>query len=137
MRVNQYAIGQIEDEKLKFAVMICTYQNKLVFVQHKLRSTLEFPGGHREQQELIQHCAKRELWEETGALNFVLTPQCIYGVKQEHEEESYGMLYTGEIFEFEDIPSVSEIKARFLSDTLPTHWTYPQIQPYLYEFIKK
>ncbi|MCM1559559.1 MAG: hypothetical protein NC123_08445 [Butyrivibrio sp.] len=39
----------IEDELLRFAVIISKTQNKYVFCKHKDRATWEVPGGHREQ----------------------------------------------------------------------------------------
>lgn len=39
----------IEDERLKFAVIISKTQNKYVFCKHKDRDTWEIPGGKREQ----------------------------------------------------------------------------------------
>jgi len=37
----------IEDELLRFAVIISKTQNKYVFCKHKDRDTWEIPGGHR------------------------------------------------------------------------------------------
>lgn len=37
-------------------------------------------GGHREDGEDILETAKRELYEETGAITFDITPICIYSV---------------------------------------------------------
>jgi 8-oxo-dGTP diphosphatase len=50
-------------------------QNKFVFCKHKDRDTWEIPGGHREKfpdgnWENIIATAKREMHEETGALEF-------------------------------------------------------------------
>ena len=59
-----------EDSLLKFAVIISKTQNRYVFCKHKDRNTWEIPGGHREQGETIMDTARRELYEETGALNF-------------------------------------------------------------------
>lgn len=141
MLVNIYDMHTIQDEKLKYAVIVCSYKHQIVMVRHKQRTTIEIPGGHRERGESIMACAKRELWEETGAVNFDIQPRYVYGVKRDGEEESFGMLYTALISSFEDIPSNSEIKERILYHELPkiqdVSWTYPLIQPCLYEAVKQ
>ena len=89
---------------LKFAVIISKSDNKWVFCKHKERSTFEVPGGHREHGESILDTAKRELYEETGAVVYTIEPVCIYSVigktrVNDTEEESYGMLYFVKITE--------------------------------------
>ena len=69
------------DELLKFAVIISKTEGKWVFCKHKERTTYEVPGGHRELGETVIDIAKRELMEETGAVEFTITPICIYSVK--------------------------------------------------------
>ena len=56
----------VEDELLKFAVIISKSNGKWVFCKHKERETYEVPGGHREPHETIFETARRELFEETG-----------------------------------------------------------------------
>ncbi len=70
----------VSDELLKFAVIISKTQGKWVFCKHKERDTYEVPGGHREENEDILDTARRELYEETGALKFELKPICVYSV---------------------------------------------------------
>ena len=77
-KVNFY--DSIDDSMLKFAVIIAKHNGKWVFCKHRERSTWEVPGGHREQGEDILETAKRELYEETGAINFEINPICIYSV---------------------------------------------------------
>ncbi|MFV0551376.1 MAG: NUDIX hydrolase [Anaerorhabdus sp.] len=121
----------VNDELLKFAVIVAKYNGKWVFCKHKDRDTYECPGGHREQNESILEAAKRELWEETGAMKYRLEPVCIYSVEKDMEE-TFGMLYFAEIIEFGDLPLL-EIEKIELFDELPTEWTYPLIQPLLLE----
>lgn len=68
----------IADELLKFAVIVSKAQNKYVFCKHRNRDTWEIPGGHREDGENITDTAKRELYEETGALEFDIKLVCVY-----------------------------------------------------------
>ena len=60
----------VSDELLKFAVIISKTNGKWVFCKHKERETYEVPGGRREVGESILETAKRELVEETGAIDF-------------------------------------------------------------------
>ena len=72
---------KVEDSLLKFAVIIAKTEGKWIFCKHKERDTLEVPGGHREAGETILETAKRELKEETGAVDFHIRPVCVYSVK--------------------------------------------------------
>jgi 8-oxo-dGTP diphosphatase len=131
-----------EDEKLKFAVIISRNQGKWVFCRHKDRDTYEVPGGHREAFENILETAKRELKEETGAVEYDITPLCVYSVCGETrdgeclEEESLGMLYFAEIYSFEGELHY-EIAEIIITEELPQHWTYPLIMPALMEKAKE
>ena len=55
----------VNDELLKFAVIISQNNGKWVFCKHKDRATYEVPGGHREVGENILETAKRELQESS------------------------------------------------------------------------
>ncbi|MBQ9609042.1 MAG: NUDIX domain-containing protein [Lachnospiraceae bacterium] len=125
----------VDDALLKFAVIISKSDDKWVFCKHKERNTFEVPGGHREHGEAILDTAKRELYEETGALVYTIEPICVYSVIGKNRvndtgEEMYGMLYFAEISEFET-QLHSEMEKVFKFDELPTAWTYPLIQPKL------
>lgn len=121
----------VDDELIKFAVIISRSKGKWVFCKHRDRTTLEVPGGHREQGETADEAAKRELVEETGAIDFTIAPICVYSVvKTDESKESYGMLYYAEINTFTS-ELHSEIESIHLIDGLPDNWTYPLIQPEL------
>lgn len=139
MEVKFY--DNVEDTKLKFAVIISKSEGKWVFCKHKERDTYEIPGGHREDNESILNTAKRELNEETGAVDFSIEPICVYSVIgknrcNETGEETFGMLYFANIKTFEKLNS--EIEKIVLLENLPVKWTYPLIQPLLVEeFIRR
>ena len=125
---------EIEDHRLRFAVILARSGGKWVLCKHRERSTLEVPGGHREPGEDIAAAARRELHEETGAAAFTLRPVCVYAVVRDGgPEESCGMLSTAEITDF-DPELHSDIERTVLLDSLAqVDWTYPDIQPRLLE----
>lgn len=131
----------VDDRLLKFAVIISKAKGKWVFCRHKDRNTFEVPGGHRERGENILDTARRELREETGAVDFTIKPVCVYSVKgktrvTEHtNDETFGMLYVAEISSFEELHS--EIEQIIICGDLVTNWTYPLIQPKLIEEAKR
>ena len=127
----------VNDELLKFAVIISQSNGKWVFCKHKERDTYEVPGGHREAGEDILETAKRELQEETGAIKFEIKPICVYSVTgktrvNDTGEETFGLLCFAEITEFAK-ELHSEMEKVVLMDELPENWTYPLIQPKLIE----
>lgn len=131
--VNFYE--EVDDALLRFAVIIAKTDGKYVFCKHRLRDTLEVPGGHREPGEVILDTARRELYEETGAIEFDIVPICVYSVEAKNNfdgKESFGMLYFAEIRAFEQ-ELHSEIEQIIITDDMPTNWTYPDIQPRLME----
>jgi ADP-ribose pyrophosphatase len=125
----------VEDSLLRFAVIITVADGKLVFCKHAKRDTYEIPGGHREDGENILDTAKRELYEETGALDYKIVPVCVYSVTAPDNfdgQESFGMLYFAEVYEFEG-ELHNEIEKIIFTAELPEEWTYPEIQPRLLE----
>ncbi|SMC18443.1 8-oxo-dGTP diphosphatase [Clostridium acidisoli DSM 12555] len=143
VKVNFYELNSIQDNKLKFAVMMTKFNGQWIYVRHKDRNTWEIPGGHREESENINDTASRELFEETGATKFQLTPICIYSVEREENvnyTESFGQLFYSEVDTLDTVLhfEISEIK---LFDDIPDNLTYPLIQPFLHkkvlEFLNK
>ena len=140
LEVKFYDSNMIDDNLLKFAVIVSKSNGKWVLCIQKGRSTYECPGGHRDPGESIAETAKRELYEETGALDYLITPVCVYSVLGndkaiQNEEETFGMLYYAEIKSFGELPEM-EMEKIELMDELPTNWTYPLIQPKLLDKVK-
>jgi len=101
-------------------------------MQHQLPQTLYF----RAFQD-TKTLSKRELQEETGAIQFNIKPICVYSVTgknsvNENGEETFGLLCFAEIREFSGQLD-SEMEKVVLMDELPQNWTYPLIQPKLIE----
>ena len=125
----------VEDARIKFAVIVASPGGRWVFCKHKERDTYECPGGHREPGESVDQTARRELREETGAVDFSIEPVCAYSVAGVNRvnatgEETFGMLYRAEIRTMEATLH-SEMEKVILTQTLPEAWTYPEIQPLL------
>ncbi|WP_313340442.1 NUDIX domain-containing protein [Sedimentibacter sp.] len=131
----------VDDELLKFAVIVAKYKGKWVFCKHKNRDTFEVAGGHREKNEKIIETAERELFEETGAIEYDLSPICVYSVTGKNRvndsgEETFGMLYYADIKSLNNLPE-SEMEKVYLFEKLPADLTYPLIQPLLIKRVKE
>ncbi len=126
----------VDDDLLKFAVIVAKFNDKFVYCKNINRNTYEIPGGRREINENIFETAKRELWEETGAIEYNIIPISVYSVigndriHNHFHSESFGMLYYAEIKTFEKLPNYEIEKIEFF-DEIPENLTYPEIQPKL------
>jgi 8-oxo-dGTP diphosphatase len=133
LEIKFYEIENIDETLLSFAVIASRYMDKWVWCKNKVRKKWEMPGGRREKDEPILETAKRELYEETGAIKFNLTPICVYSVK--HDVERFGMLYFADIIEIGNLPE-SEIEKIDFFQVNPKELSFPLIQPILMERVK-
>ncbi len=134
--VNFYEDLDISNELLIYAVIAAKYRDKWIFCRHKERNTWEMPAGHREIDEDIADTASRELAEETGAVEFDITPVCVYSVTKDGQT-TYGKLFLAAITEIGDLSPEIEIAEITLRETLPPNLSYPDIQPQLLERASK
>ena len=122
--------------ELRFAVTVCRHEEKWVYCQHRQRESFEIPGGHIEPGESPEQAARRELYEETGALNYTLQPVGVYGVEKDGVED-FGALYFAQIHSFGPLPEQFEMRRICLCEQMPQPQTYPLIQPKLLEWVQQ
>lgn len=111
--------------KIDYVVLISSYQNRLLMVRHKARSTWEFPGGHVESGETVLEAACREMYEETGVVEHELTKLFPYRVEQDGKA-SHGWLFFSAVHALGAKPE-SEIAECKLLEVLPDELTYGEI----------
>jgi 8-oxo-dGTP diphosphatase len=132
--VKFYDTSYTPEINLTYSVIAAKYGNKWLYVRHHNRKTWEIPGGHIEKDETADEAARRELMEETGALDFTIECVSTYSVFK-NGETGYGRLYLAEISNLGLVPDTSEIAEVKMMDKLPENLTHPDIQPYLYKRI--
>ncbi len=119
----------------KYVVIFARYQGKWLFCRHKQRATIETAGGHIEPGETPLDAAKRELWEETGAVRAEVAPLFDYAAEDAMSGAS-GAVFLAEIEALGELPKQFEMAGRQFFDRLPDEdekdiWTYPAITPVL------
>ena len=125
-----YGIGALKT--YKYVVILSTYRGKLMLSRHRMRTTWETQGGHVEPGETPMEAARRELYEESGALQYAIRPVFDYWAGDEETGEgATGRVFAAEIHELGPMPE-SEIAEVRLFDALPENLTYPEITPELY-----
>ncbi len=120
----------------KYVVIISFYKGKILLSRHKERTTWETQGGHIECGETPLQAAKRELYEESGAVEFDIQPLCDYwaGDTLTGKGEN-GMVFTANIKELSMMPE-SEMAEVKQFDSLPNNLTYPEITPVLFTYLR-
>ena len=130
LNINFYKLEEIEPSLLKRVVIVSYYDNKLVCCKHKERDTWELPGGHIEDGEDPIVAAKRELFEETGAIDFELEAICAYSVSV------HALLCYAKINKFETLPDFEIEKIAFF-DSAPDNLTYPEMHSALLNKVRE
>ena len=67
-----YELGTLKH--YKYVVVLSEYNEKILLSRHKERKTWETQGGHIENGETPLEAAERELFEESGAVDFEIIP---------------------------------------------------------------
>ena len=120
-----------ENHTHQYVVILASTTQGWILVRNKQRTTWELPGGHIEPNESIVDAAKRELFEETGAVQFSLTDLFDYSVGADVAKSS-GRVFIAQDITLGPLPDSEIAEIRF-SKNLPENLTYPLIQPILFE----
>lgn len=117
----------------KYVVVLSNYNGKILLSRHKNRTTWETQGGHIETGESALDAAKRELYEESGAIDFEIRPLCDYWAgNPETNQGSNGMVFAADIYKLDAIPESEMAEVREFT-VLPKNLTYPEITPILFQ----
>ncbi|MBI9102633.1 MAG: NUDIX domain-containing protein [Spirochaetales bacterium] len=134
---NILPLDSVEDSLLKYMVIAARHKGRWVVVRLKGQETWCFPGGHREEGETMDEAAHRELFEETGAVNYNLHPLSVYGVDH-GDHMSWGSIYTADINTFSPLPEEYEIEELAMVDEFPLdNARFPDIMPVLMDYLNK
>lgn len=129
-----YPVGELQT--YKYVVILSQYKGKILLSKHRDRTTWETQGGHIKEGETPLAAAKRELFEESGALDYYIAPLCDYRVETEGESQgSNGMVFKAVIHQLDSIPESEMTEVKTFS-ILPDNLTYPAITPVLFDYQK-
>ena len=115
----------------RFVVVFARYKDKWLYSRAKERDTYETAGGHIEQGETPLDAAKRELYEETGAVGYDISPAFDYSVHIK-AAYSFGQVFYAQIAELGGMPDY-EMAEIGLFDAIPDKMRFPEILPALYD----
>lgn len=110
-------------DRYKYVIMLARENGKFLWCRQKGKSTWEIPGGHVEPGETPEQAARRELFEETGAVGYTLRPlfDCCAG-------GDAAVVYLAEVTERASLPE-SEMEEVRPADAIPGEWSWPWLQP--------
>ena len=117
-------------------VVFARHNGKWLYCRHKDRDVFEPAGGKIDEGETPLDCAKRDLYEETGASKFFICPAFDY-VLYTDMGFANGQVFYADIQVLEEIPTSFEIAEVQEFQTIPDKIRFPQSLPILYERLDK
>jgi len=132
IRVETANIGELGG--YKYTVIFARQNGKWLYCRHKARQVYETAGGKIEAGETPLECAKRELVEEMGAVEFTIVPAFDYAVYRNGVFGDSGQVFIADITQLGGLHfEMAEVRG---FDTIPDKMRFPQILPVLFERIK-
>ena len=121
--VRDKILGSLDD--IKFVSIEAEYNGRWTLCLHKNRKSWECPGGHVEEGEMPLAAARRELYEETGAVDYDILPVWDYeALNDDGTLHNNGRVYYVNIRSFGELPCSSEMERIDFFETLPQNVTY-------------
>ena len=127
--VRLYPLGTLAD--YRFVVMLSRMDGQFLLSRHRARTTWQNQGGHIEPGETPIEAARRELFEESGALDYDIAPLCDYQFPH-----GAAMVFTVNIRALGALPK-SEIAEVRLFDEMPPERTYPVESTALLDYARR
>lgn len=122
MTKTNYPAGWLYD--IKFVVIFANYKGKWVYCWHKRRESFEHPGGHVEPGETPMQAARRELYEESGIKDCVMTPLWDYEqIWGDGIGKNNGRVFYADVRSLGELPE-SEMSRVELFESVPENYTY-------------
>jgi 8-oxo-dGTP pyrophosphatase MutT (NUDIX family) len=126
VNVSTHNLGELQI--YQFVVIFAKYQDRWLYSRHKSRDTWETAGGHIEPGESPIQAARRELYEETGAIDCEISPVFDYST-----DSGNGQVFFAKVHRLDSLPVESEMAEVRKLDSMPDKMTYSQILPMLYD----
>ncbi|MGN0743338.1 MAG: NUDIX domain-containing protein [Candidatus Fimadaptatus sp.] len=112
----------------RYVVMLSRMDGRMLMSRHRDRATWQNQGGHIEPGETPLEAARRELFEESGALEYEMAPLCDYQFAH-----GAAVVYAVRVTRLGPLPE-SEMAEVRLFDEMPRELTYPEAGPELYDY---
>ena len=132
MQVQTAGLGTYQD--YIYTVIFARYNNQWLFCRAKTRSVFETAGGRIEPGETPLEAAKREFYEETGAVKYDIWPVFDF-VTLRDGETLPAQVFFAHVYELGDMPGF-EMAEVGLFDGLPEALRLPEITPVLFAHLQ-